>query len=301
MKDDRLVAMRVFQTVVETGGFTAAAQVLGVSQPFVSQIIQRLEERLETKLLHRTTRGHRLTPEGELYIEGCREAVAAVEAAEARLQIGGKAIRGDLRVSAPLGFGLDRIVPLLPTFLDRHPGISLDLLLTDSSLNLIEEQVDVAIRMGRLRDSTLFSRRLCGLQRIVVAAPALIDRLGRPDCPEDLERFPVLSWSSGREHLNRWSFQDGDETRVFNASGRFRSNDGMSLFNMCQAGFGIMRCAEHLARPAIRDGSLVELLEEYPSPEENAFFAVFLPDRNLLPRIRTFIDYMIDSFSDPQW
>lgn len=301
MKDDRLVAMRVFQTVVEAGGFTAAAQALGVSQPFVSQTIQRLEERLQIKLLHRTTRGHRLTAEGERFVQACRRAIEAVEAAEAELKAEQQRVSGNLRVSAPLAFGLDRVTPLIPAFLKRYPEISLDLVLTDDSVNLIEDRIDVAIRMGHLADSSLLSRRLCALQRVVVAAPSLLEEHGTPRHPDDLERFPCLSWCGARDHLNRWTFLVEGRERHFYADGRFRSNEGMSLYQMCLAGFGVMRLAEHLARPAIQSGRLVQLLADYTAVDDSAFFAVFLPDRNLLPRIRIFIDFMTEAFRDPAW
>lgn len=301
MKDERLISMRVYLAVVETGGFTAAAQSLKVSQPFVSQTIQRLEERLKTKLLHRTTRGHRLTPEGEKFVEACRKAVEAIDAAEAILQTDSQSISGSLRVSTPIAFGLDRITPILPEFLDKHPKISLELVLTDDSVNLIEDQIDVAIRMGRLADSTLMHRRLCDLQRIIVASPDFIDRYGLPQTPEDLEHMPCLSWDHAHDHLNRWFFADNNNTSEVYANGRFRSNEGMSLFKMCMAGYGLMRCAEHLAMPAIRRGELVQVLESYTATDDTAVFAVFLPDRNMLPRIRFFIDYMIDTFRAPSW
>lgn len=301
MKDERLIAMRVFEAVVEAGGFTAAARTLRVSQPFVSQTIQRLEERLKTRLLHRTTRGHRLTPEGEVYLDGCRAAIAAVENADALLQASDDQIGGHLRVSAPLAFGLDRVTPLIPGFLDRYPSVSLDLILTDDSVNLVEERVDVAIRMGDLADSSLLSRGLCQLKRVVVAAPVLVERYGVPETPQDLVRFPAISWGGAQEHLNRWSFIVDGQIYTYHADGRFRGNTGMALFQMCRDGYGIMRCAEHLAVPAIRAGDLVPLLENIPSADNSAFQAVFLPDRNLLPRIRAFIDHMVEMFRTPDW
>lgn len=301
MKDDRLIAMRVFLAVAETGGFTTAARALNVSQPFVSQTIQRLEDRLGARLLHRTTRGHRLTPAGERFIDGCREAVQAVDAAEAALQEETRQITGELRVSAPLAFGMDRVTPLLPAFLEQHPKLSLDLRLTDESVNLIEDRIDVAIRMGRLGDSTLMHRRLCDLRRIVIAAPALLEVHGHPETPRDLGAMPCLSWDGAHEKLNHWPFLRDGEAHDFHADGRFRSNDGMSLFQMCLAGFGVMRCAEHLARPAIRDGRLVQILEDFTVSDDGAVFAVFLPERNLQPRLRSFIDYMVHNLRAPEW
>ncbi|MBN2759587.1 MAG: LysR family transcriptional regulator [Rhodobacteraceae bacterium] len=301
MKDDRLLAMRVFQTVAETGGFTAAAQALGVSQPFISQTIARLEDRLGVSLLHRTTRGHSLTAEGIVYLDGCRRAIDGVEQAEAALQTSPDQVAGILRVSAPLAFGLDRVTPILPVFLERHPKVELDLVLTDDSVNLVEDRIDLAIRMGQLTDSTLRARRLCDLRRIVVAAPALVAKYGAPQSPADLARFPCLCWDGARAHLNQWQFTTPAGPVRFEAEGRFRSNAGMALFQMCRDGVGIMRCAEHLARPAIAQGALVALLEDFTQPDDSAFHAVFLPQRSMQPRVRFFLDFLVESFQTPEW
>lgn len=301
MKDERLLEMRVFVAVTEAGGFTPAAHGLGASQPFVSQTLQRLEKRLGCKLLNRTTRGHKLTPEGEIFLNAARRAIREVEAAEAELQKDDEFISGSLRVSAPIAFGLDRITPLVPSFLSRFPQLSLDLRLTDDTENLIEDRIDVAIRMGRLSDSGLIHRRLCGLQRIVVAAPDLIERYGVPGAPADLERLPCVAWDGGRNHLNRWNFVVDGNPVTFRVESRFSSNQGMSLYQMCLAGLGVMRVAEHLARPAIADGRLVQLLEPFTETDDQSINAVFLPDRHLVPRIRAFIDFMIEAFRSPLW
>lgn len=301
MKDDRLVEMRVYAAVVSTGAFTAAAHSLGVSQPFVSQTIQRLEARLGTKLMHRTTRGHRLTPEGARFLDVAHKVIEAVEAAEADWQVNDAQVEGVLRVSVPIAFGLDRITPLVPAFLARHPSLSLEMRLTDDAENLIEDRIDVAIRMGKLEDSSLMHRRLCGLQRIVVATPDLVARHGMPERPSDLEGFPCLAWDGSREHLNRWRFLEDGKEVTFRAEGRFRSNQGMSLYQLCLAGVGAMRVAEHLARPAIADGRLLQLLAHHTAVDDTAIYAVFLPDRHMLPRIRTFIDFMVEAFRAPDW
>jgi DNA-binding transcriptional LysR family regulator len=293
--------MRVYLAVVSTGAFTAAAHSLGVSQPFVSQTIQRLEARLGTKLLHRTTRGHRLTPEGTRLLDVARQVLDVVETAEAEWQVSDAQVEGVLRVSVPIAFGLDRITPVIPEFLVRHPNLALDMRLTDDAENLIEDQIDVAIRMGRLGDSSLMHRRLCGLQRIVVATPELVARHGRPVRPSDLDGFPCVAWDGSREHLNRWRFLDDGKEITFRAESRFRSNQGMSLYQMCLAGMGAMRVAEHLARPAIKSGRLVQLLPDHTAVDDTAIYAVFLPDRHIVPRIRNFIDFMVETFRDPDW
>ena len=301
MRDERLVEMRVFRAVVETGGFSAAAHALGASQPFVSQTVRRLEARLGAKLLHRTTRGQRLTPEGERFLGAARRVIGAVEEAEADWQRDEAQIDGRLRVSAPIAFGLDRVTPLVPEFLERHPNLSLDLRLTDDHENLIADGIDVAIRMGRLTDSSLMHRKLCPLRRIVVAAPGLVARHGAPRTVEDLSRMPCIAWDGSREHLNRWSFVTEGGNVTFHARSRFRSNQGMSLFGMCLAGVGVMRAAEHLARPAIRRGDLVQLLADHAPADDTAIHAVFLPDRDMVPRIRSFVDFLAAALRSPDW
>lgn len=301
MRDDRLIEMRVFRAVVESGSFSAAADMLGASQPFVSQTVRRLEARLGATLLHRTTRGQRLTPEGTRFLAAARRAIGALEEAEAMWQREAAQVEGHLRVSAPIAFGLDRITPLVPDFLSRHPNLSLDLRLTDDHENLIASGVDVAIRMGRLSDSGLMHRRLCRLRRIVVAAPALVERHGRPHSVEGLSALPCLAWDGERAHLNRWLFSQDGDALAFQARSRFRSNQGMSLFEMCLAGLGVMRAAEHLARPAIRAGRLVELLPDHPPADDTAIHAVFLPEREVVPRIRALVDFLAARFRSPDW
>ena len=299
MKDDRLLELRVFEAVVHAGGFTNAAHGLGVSQPFVSQTIKRLETRLGTQLLHRTTRGQRLTSEGETFLDKARHAIAAVDAIDASVLNDHTQIAGVLRVTAPIAFGLDRVTPLMPDFMRAFPQLELDLRLTDDIENLLEAGVDVAVRMGRMPDSGLLSRRLCSLQRLVVAAPKLLEKYGTPRVPADLANLPCLAWDGNRAHLNRWDFSVDGEIRTFRVTSRFRSNQGMTLYQMCLAGQGVMRMAEHLARPEIQSGRLVELLPEFNSDDDTTIQLVFLPNREIVPRVRGFVDFMTAAFKVP--
>ena len=301
MKDNRLLEMRVFKAVVDAGGFTAAAHVLGLSQPFVSQTITRLEDRLGVRLLHRSTRGRRLTGEGESFLASCRRILDDIEQAEAEISAARSQASGDLRISAPLAFGLDQVVPRLPDFLAQHPSVVIHLALSDSIANLIEENVDVAIRMGRLVDSTLRSRKLCDLQRVVVAAPRYLEAHGQPGRPQDLNGHNCLLWEGPLDHLNRWPFMEDGNLHTLQVKGNFQSTSGQTLFELCTAGVGIMRLAEHLALPAIRRGSLVSLLDRYRVHDDTAIHAVFLPEREVLPRTRSFVDYLVDVFATPPW
>ncbi|MGV8823675.1 LysR family transcriptional regulator [Methylibium petroleiphilum] len=299
MKDNRLLEMRVFRAVADAGGFTAAANLLGVSQPFVSQTLTALERRLGVQLLHRSTRTQRLTSEGEAFLASCRRLLDEIDFAESAVR--SPEPTGELRVTAPRAFGIDQIVPQLPAFMAAYPRIAVHLSMSDALANLIEENFDIAVRMGRLQDSSLLSRRLCKLQRVVVASPAYIERHGAPVTPLGLGRHNCLLWQGPMDHLNRWPFVVNGVPQEVPVQGSFRSSDGTALFEMCVAGVGVMRLAEHLALPAIRRGVLVPLLADYQATDDTAIHVVFLPERRLVPRIRAFVDHLCEVFATPPW
>ncbi|MDO9418393.1 LysR family transcriptional regulator [Pararhizobium sp.] len=301
MKDNRLLEMRVFRSVIDGGGFTAASHILGVSQSSISQTLYNLEKRLGIQLMHRSTRGFRLTEEGRIFAAKCAEIIALVDQAEGAIATAKSQVLGDLRVTAPIAFGTDQIVPRIPAFLKRHSGLNLVLSLDDQNTNLIEENFDVAIRMGRLSDSALIGRKLCDLQRIVVASPSFVSNFGKPKTPKDLANFNCLLWHGSREHLNRWPFQVGGVIETTQVNGNFRGSNGLTLVQLCLEGVGIMRMAEHLSMPLIRNGTLVPLLTEFQAVDDTAFHAVYLPERHLLPRIRAFIEYLTAEFKPPPW
>jgi DNA-binding transcriptional LysR family regulator len=299
MKDERLLEMRVFKAVVDAGGFTAAAHVLGTSQPFVSHTITQLERRLGIQLLQRSTRMHRLTREGECFLVSCNSLIEGIEQAEA--QIASNDPSGELRISTPHAFGMDQIAPVMPGFMALYPKVSIHLSLSDSLVNLITDNVDVAIRMGNLQDSSLRSRNLCQLQRIVVASPAYVAAHGSVGTPKGLARHNCLMWGAPRDHLNHWQFAVDGELETVAARGNFHSTDGTALFQMCLAGVGIMRLAEHLALPAIHSGRLLPLLTDYQWQDDAAIHLVYLPERQLVPRIRAFVDHFVEVFRAPPW
>jgi len=303
MKDDRLVEMRIFKAVAQTGGFTAAARYLGVSQPLVSRAIASLENRLGCKLLHRSTRQQRLTHEGEHFLAMVNRVLDTLEQAESGIHP--EDPRGALYISAPLAFGLDQVVRCLPDFFRTYPRLSVHLSLTDSVVNLIESHVDVAIRMGQLpQDSTLISRKLCDLHRIIVASPAYIKRHGMPVTPASLEtgQHHCLLWEGMNKHLNRWPLQIDGRIVHLEVQGTVHSDNGSTLYELCVAGVGIMRCAEHLALPAIRRGDLVEVLADYNvQDDKSAIHAVYLHSNRDVPRVRTFVHHCVRFFAQPGW
>lgn len=182
-----------------------------------------------------------------------------------------------------------------------YPKLTVHFSMSDTPVNLISDHIDVAIRMGNLRDSTLQSRKLCNLQRVVVASPKYLSIHGMPQSPHDLNAHNCLLWEAPREHLNHWPFRVNGECETIAMHGNFRSADGTTLFELCKAGVGIMRLAEHLALPTIRTGQLQLLLGDYQVADETAIHVVFLPERQLVPRIRAFVDYLADVFMEPPW
>ncbi|RYE80722.1 MAG: LysR family transcriptional regulator [Oxalobacteraceae bacterium] len=299
MKDDRLLEMRIFKAVVESGGFTAAANFFGVSQSFISQSVTNLERRLGVQLLLRSTRTQRLTNEGERFLAACNVLLNSLEETEA--QIRSNEPTGDLRISAPHAFGMDQLVPALPGFLSKYPKLVVHFSLSDSIVNLIEDNFDVAVRMGRLQDSALRSRKLCDLQRMVVASPRYIAEHGTAVTPQGLVRHTCLMWEPPRDHLNQWPFMINGKQKQIPVQGRFHSSDGTTLYQLCVGGMGIMRLAEHLALPAIRRGELVHLLADYQAKDDTAIYAVYQSERQLVPRIRSFVDYLVEVFREPPW
>jgi DNA-binding transcriptional LysR family regulator len=301
MRDDRLTEMRIFKAVADTGGFTAAALALNVGQPYVSRSITQLEHRLGVALLRRSTRRLTLTDEGRQYLASCNRIIADIDASEAQLARASQHMSGDIRVTVATSFGMDQIVPLLPAFLDDYPQLRIRLSLSDTLSDLIGEGFDLAIRMGSLQDSNLVSRKLCHLQRIVVASPAYIASHGVPRVPADLALHNCLMWESPMDHLNHWPFIVDGERVALEIGGNFQTSSGVSSVYMCLAGVGVTRMAEHMVLPSIRSSMLVPLLTDFQAPDDTAIHVVYPRFSSLHPRVRVFIDYLDERFRQPPW
>ena len=300
LKDNRLVEMSVFKAVAEQGGFNAAARELGCGQPFVSRTITQLEDRLGVALLKRTTRKVRLTEEGQRFLETCEKLLWDLKRAEDEVRPA-KIPHGTLSVDAPTSFGVDQIVPLLPAFMKTHPGIRINLSLSDDFVDVIGSGFDVAIRMGKLRDSSLLRRKLCDLQRMVVASPRYIEANGEPKTPYDLKFHNCFVRSPPMDHLNRWPFIVDEKAIDVQVNGSFHYSNGISSVEMCLAGGGVVRMSEHFALPAIRRGQLIPLLSEFQAKDDTEISAMFANDTYIHPRIRAFVDYVVAAFRVPPW
>ncbi|MGF1611677.1 MAG: LysR family transcriptional regulator [Kiloniellales bacterium] len=296
-----LSSLAVFARVVEAGGFSAAAGTLGLSKSAVSKQVSRLEARLGIRLLNRTTRRLSLTEAGALFYEGCQRMVAEAEAAEAAVTHLAAAPRGTLRVNAPVSFAMLHLVPILPELMEGCPELSIDLTLNDRRVDLVEEGYDVAVRIGRLTDSSLIARRLAPSRSLLCAAPAYLERHGTPQRPEDLARHNCLIYTYQAEGA-LWRFQGPEGAASVRVTGRLQVNNGDALCAALLAGAGIGRLPTFIAGDALRAGRLLRLLPDWPLGEEAAVHAVYPAGRAPSPKIRVFIDFLAERFGEaPYW
>jgi DNA-binding transcriptional LysR family regulator len=293
---DRLAAMATFARVVETGSLTAAAGALRTSLASVSRQLAALEEQLGARLLNRTTRRLSLTEGGRNYYERCKRILGDLEEAEAALSRFQAAPSGHLVVSGSVMFGQRFLAPALPGFLARHPQISVDLQLADRFVNLVEEGVDAAVRIGGLVDSSLVARRVGQFRRVVCASPGYFERQGTPRLPADLSRHGCLIYSSLAD-AERWRFRvDGREV-VVPVTARLRSNNQDVLLRAALHGTGIMLATSWLVRDQVAAGAVQVALTAY-EPPPTPIHIVYPHARFLSAKTRAFIDYLAAAWRD---
>jgi DNA-binding transcriptional LysR family regulator len=292
---ENLADIAVFVRVVERGSFTRAADELGLSRAVVSKYLSRLEERLGARLLHRTTRRLSLTEAGAALFEASRGAIERIDEAEAAVARFQSAPRGRLRVSAPMSFGILHLAPALAEFAREHEAIAIDLRLDDRFVDLVEEGFDVAIRIGKLADSSLVARRLTTTQVVVCASPAYLDEHGEPESPEDLATHHCLIYTySSTANVWRFTARDGREIPVA-VSGGLRANNGIALAQAAIAGHGILMSPTFYVGSDIRAGRLKAILDAYRLPEFG-IYAVYPQTRHVAPKVRAFVDFLAKRF-----
>ena len=297
---DLLAGMAVFARVVEARGFSAAARDLGMSKSAVSKQVTRLEDRLGARLLNRTTRRLSLTAAGAAFHEHCQRMLAEAEAAEravTQLQV---EPRGVLKLNAPMSFGVLHLAPALPDFMRRYPELTLDLALSDRVVDLIDEGYDLAVRIGRLADSSLVARRLAPSRRVVCGAPAYFERHGRPLRPEDLRRHNCLLYTymtSGDE----WRYHGPDGEGAVKLTGTLRANNGEVLRDALLAGLGVAPMPTFMVGHDLAAGRLVTVLSEY-ADLDTSVYAVWPHSRHLSTKVRVFVDFLAERFGpEPYW
>ncbi|MGF1686050.1 LysR family transcriptional regulator [Photobacterium japonica] len=300
-------AMPVFVAVIQAGGFSPAAKLLGISKSAVSKRITQLEEQLGVKLLYRTTRKLSLTEAGEHYFEHAAQAYqAASHAEEAVQQLQGEP-QGRLRISTPMSFGRLHVAPMIPAFLKRYPKISLDMVMDDKRVDMVADGVDLAIRTGDLADSSLIARHLAPMHSVLCASPAYLAEHGMPRTLMELENHNCLIFSYSND-VKEWTFVksnpqgDSQETVTVVVSGNYRVNNSEALHEAILHGIGIGRLPTFVAGKDIQNGRLIPLFPEYQMASIT-LNAVFLERKYMPAKVRAFLDFAVDYFggSVPYW
>ncbi len=298
---DRFDELQTYVRVVETGSITAAADRLGVAKSAVSRRIAELERRLGAQLVTRTTRRLTVTEAGQAFYERCRRILADLSEAESSVADAHSALRGTLRVAAPVTFGMMHLSPVLTEFMQLHPGVTVDVDFSDRHVNLIEDDFDVAVRIARLGDSSLIARQLCPIRQVCCASPAYLERHGTPTSPGDLAHHHGLRYSLDPQGRHwRYTGPDGSRGEVAIAAHAVASN-GEFLRDAAIAGQGITLLPSFISYDAIATGRLVPVLTDYRWFEP-ALHVLYPPTRRLARRVRAFVDLLAARFPDePHW
>jgi DNA-binding transcriptional LysR family regulator len=262
--------LRAFVEVVETGGFSRAAQRLGLAKSIISRRLARLEADLGAPLLSRTTRGVSPTEAGAEFKLRAQQILADLDAARDAVAQHGQEIVGRLRVAAPLSFGLRHLAPLFAELAARHPRLEVEVSYSDSFVDIIAERFDAAVRLGQLADSTLVARRIAPIHAAVCATPAYFDAHGRPRRPEDLLQHECLVQNTGRSTAV-WRFQSGKRWISINPRGRFRADNGEAVLQAALAGLGVAYLPTFLIAEAVDAAALEPVLRDYPLPEAGLY------------------------------
>ena len=287
---DRLEAMHLFVLVAELGGFGKAAEQNDLSPSVVTRQIARLEAHLGVKLLARSTRHVSLTSAGAEYLTKCREILGLVRKSEAEISAQRTLPSGTIRISLPMSFGIARLAPLLNDFSQHYPRVSLDMHLTDRHVNLVEEGVDVAIRVTRALDVNDVVRKLATSRSVVVVAPEYLARHGRPDHPTDLQSHECLMYS-GATAGAKWQFMVNNQVCSVPVNGPIQANNGDVLMQAATRGLGIAHLPEFIVGDRLAAGELVEILADYAMPQLG-IYAVLPSNRHIPQRIKLLMDFI---------
>ena len=291
---DQLAAMRTFVEIVDRGSLTAAAEVLDRSQPSVVRTLAALEKHLGALLLRRTTRRMSLTPEGQDYLERCRRIVADVEDAKRSVGQQNTEPRGRIRMTGPVEFGRRHLAPALTSFLWRYERVQVDLLLLDRNVNLVDEGIDLALRIGSLADSSMVAIKLGEVRRVTVASAALLQRTGTPEHPEALSRLPCIRLQNIPRIETTWPFSDGRREIGVQVDGRFGVNHIAAAASACVNGMGFGQFLSYQVQDLVSQDRLQIVLEEF-EPKRWPVSLVYPGGRLVSSRLRSLIEWMKDA------
>jgi DNA-binding transcriptional LysR family regulator len=295
---DIIAELQLFQAIAGAGSLSAAARVLGSSPPAISRRLADLEQRLGVKLADRGSRRFRLTDEGTTYLEQGRRILEQLKDLETEVASRGGTARGRLRVGAPADLGRHKIAPLLADFAARHPGLQVHLVLSDAGLELGEDGLDVALRVGLPNDPAVLTRKLLTSRRILCAAPIYFAKHGVPKAPDDLLHHECLRLARRHSLQDRWHFIDGAETKIVQVRGALTSSDGEVLRAWALEGRGLSLEAEWDVASDLEDGRLAACLDGLCA-EQIELFATYLPSKPIPASIRLFVEEAVAAFKPP--
>lgn len=296
---DRFQEMSVFAAVVDAGSFVGAADALEMSKPAVSRHVAELEARLGVRLLHRTTRRLSLTEEGEVFYARCKELLGELEEAEAEITSRTGKAAGQLKVSAPVSFGLLHLAPLWAGFMARHPDVVLDVTLSDRMVDLVEEGFDLAVRVARLPSSSLVGRKLSSTRSVLCASPEYLKAHGTPQHPSELARHTVIAYSL-LSTGDTWSFEGPQGAVSVRVEPRMRTNSGDTCRAAALGHQGIIIQPTFLVGDDLRSGALVELMPQYRGIELGVY-ALYPTRKHVLPKVRLLVDYLVAALKKKSW
>ena len=295
-----LEAWAIFAKVAETGSFARAAAELSLSQATVSKAITRLEARMQTTLFHRTTRRMSLTESGQAALEHATRILEEGEALEAELVEQSHSLRGLIRLTVPMSFGLNYVAPLLPAFLQQHPEVRLDIAFSDDKVDLVGERFDLALRISNLVDSSLLARRLCTVRILLVGTPDYFARHGKPRHPRDLARHQALQYAYARGGVN-WSFRHARQGEITQPTqGQLRVNNAEGLMPALLAGLGLALQPEFLVWRQLQSGELITAMDDWQAPSV-ALHTVTPPGRRRPARVQALMDYLAVCLANAPW
>lgn len=296
---DRLDLYRTFVRVVDCASFTRAADLLGLPRSTVSTAVQELEARVGTRLLHRTTRRVAPTHDGIAFYARCQRIIEDVEDSESLFRQSSEGMAGTIRVDVPARIGRLIVAPALPDFLRRHPKLHVELGATDRSVRLVEENVDCALRVGELEDSSMIARHLGEFRLINAASPAYLKRRGIPASPAALEHHQAILYASPTSgRVAAWEWMEGAATRTMQVSGRVTVNNAESYIACCLAGLGLIQIPAYDVRDQLASGQLIEVMPDHraaPMP-----VTILYPHRrHLSRRLKIFMDWLAELMAEP--
>tara|TARA_R110000803_G_scaffold76020_3_gene140421 strand:+ start:1964 stop:2854 length:891 start_codon:yes stop_codon:yes gene_type:complete len=290
MQQYDLIALRSFISVVDTGSFNQAAQLLNASTAAVSRRVSGLESALDVRLLNRTTRRIELTEAGQQFYQDVVNIFQSLDEAQERIQTRSQHLKGNLRISAPLSFGITSLTPILTGFMKLHPELNIHLQLEDQRTNFVADGIDVGIRVGRLEDSTLVALPITKISAIFCAAPSYLTQYGEPKTPEELINHNCLRYSLVSPKFS-WSTQHDGIERSIDIDGTLTCNNGNALKEAAIEGLGILQSPMFIVNDAVESGQLVEILAAY-KPEPFGLYAIKLSRKFTSAKVNAFIDYL---------